>query len=73
LKSFLPESNTSWQKCERSIGFKGLIFLLTTNQERGIFYAFYKDLYAVTLEYLDEAVKPIAYKSEEKIVKGSPF
>jgi hypothetical protein len=31
------------------------------------------DIQAVTLEYLDEAGKPIPYKSEEKIVKVSPF
>jgi len=31
------------------------------------------DIQAVTLEYLDEAGKPIPYKSEEKIVKVNPF
>jgi len=31
------------------------------------------DIQAVTLEYLDEAGKPIPYKSEEKAVKVSPF
>jgi hypothetical protein len=31
------------------------------------------DIQAVTFEYLDEAGKPIPYKSEEKIVKVSPF
>jgi hypothetical protein len=31
------------------------------------------DIQAVTLEYLDEAGKPIAYKPDEKIVKVSPF
>jgi uncharacterized membrane protein len=31
------------------------------------------DIQAVTLEYLDEAGKPIPYKSEEKIVKVSSF
>ena len=31
------------------------------------------DIQAVTLEYLDETGKPIPYKSEEKIVKVSPF
>ena len=31
------------------------------------------DIQAVTLEYLDEAGKPIPYKSEEKVVKVSPF
>jgi len=31
------------------------------------------DIQAVTLEYLDEAGKPIPYKSEEKIEKVSPF
>ena len=31
------------------------------------------DIQAVTLEYLDEAGKPIPYKPEEKIVKVSPF
>ena len=31
------------------------------------------DIQAVTLEYLDEAGKPIPYKSEEKEVKVSPF
>ena len=31
------------------------------------------DIQAVTFEYLDEAGKPIPYKSEEKIVKVYPF
>jgi len=31
------------------------------------------DIQAVTLEYLDEAGKPIAYKPDEKIVKVYPF
>jgi hypothetical protein len=31
------------------------------------------DIQGVTLEYLDEAGKPIPYKSEEKIVKVNPF
>jgi len=31
------------------------------------------DIQAVTLEYLDEAGRPIPYKSEEKVVKVSPF
>ncbi|HUL23088.1 MAG TPA: hypothetical protein VLZ10_16655 [Thermodesulfobacteriota bacterium] len=31
------------------------------------------DIQAVTLEYLDEAGKPIPYKPEEKIVKVYPF
>jgi hypothetical protein len=31
------------------------------------------DIQAVTLEYLDEAGKPIAYKSEEKMSKVYPF
>jgi len=31
------------------------------------------DIQAVTLEYLDEAGKPIPYTPEEKIVKVSPF
>ena len=31
------------------------------------------DIQAVTFEYLDEAGKPIPYKSDEKIVKVSPF
>ena len=31
------------------------------------------DIQALTLEYLDEAGKPIPYKPEEKIVKVSPF
>ena len=31
------------------------------------------DIQAVTLEYMDEAGKPIPYKPEEKIVKVSPF
>jgi hypothetical protein len=39
-----------------------------TNQTKGLL-----DIQAVTLEYLDEAGKPIAYKSDEKIVKVSPF
>ena len=31
------------------------------------------DIQAVTLEYMDDAGKPIAYKPEEKIVKVYPF
>ena len=31
------------------------------------------DIQAVTLEYLDEAGKPIPYKTDEKIVKVYPF
>ena len=31
------------------------------------------DIQAVTFEYLDEAGKPIPYKSEEKIAKVYPF
>jgi len=31
------------------------------------------DIQAVTLEYLDEAAKPIPYKPDEKIVKVYPF
>jgi hypothetical protein len=39
-----------------------------TNKTKGLL-----DIQAVTLEYLDEAGKPIAYKSEEKIAKVYPF
>ena len=39
-----------------------------TNQTKGLL-----DIQAVTLEYLDEAGQPIAYKSDEKISKVSPF
>ena len=39
-----------------------------TNQSKDIL-----DIQAVTLEYLDEAGKPIPYKPEEKIVKVYPF
>jgi len=39
-----------------------------TNKSKNIL-----DIQAVTLEYLDEAGKPIPYKSEEKIVKVYPF
>ena len=39
-----------------------------TNQTQGLL-----DIQAVTLEYLDEAGKPIAYTPEEKISKVSPF
>jgi len=39
-----------------------------TNQTKGLL-----DIQAVTLEYLDEAGKPIAYKSEEKMAKVYPF
>jgi hypothetical protein len=39
-----------------------------TNKSKNIL-----DIQAVTLEYLDETGKPIPYKSEEKIVKVSPF
>jgi hypothetical protein len=39
-----------------------------TNKTKGLL-----DIQAVTLEYLDEAGKPIAYKSEEKMSKVYPF
>jgi hypothetical protein len=39
-----------------------------TNKSRDIL-----DIQAVTLEYLDEAGKPIPYKPDEKIVKVYPF
>ncbi|MGD0627353.1 MAG: hypothetical protein ABSB32_21960, partial [Thermodesulfobacteriota bacterium] len=39
-----------------------------TNKTKGLL-----DIQAVTLEYLDEAGKPIAYKSEEKMAKVYPF
>jgi hypothetical protein len=39
-----------------------------TNKTKGLL-----DIQAVTLEYLDEAGKPIAYKSEEKMDKVYPF
>jgi hypothetical protein len=39
-----------------------------TNKSKNIL-----DIQAVTLEYLDEAGKPIAYKPDEKIVKVYPF
>jgi hypothetical protein len=39
-----------------------------TNKTNGLL-----DIQAVTLEYLDEAGKPIAYKSAEKITKVYPF
>jgi hypothetical protein len=39
-----------------------------TNQTKGLL-----DIQAVTLEYLDEAGKPIAYKAAEKMTKVYPF
>ena len=39
-----------------------------TNKTKGLL-----DIQAVTLEYLDETGKPIAYKPEEKIAKVYPF
>jgi hypothetical protein len=42
--------------------------LKITNKSRDIL-----DIQAVTLEYLDEAGKPIPFKPEEKIEKGYPF
>jgi hypothetical protein len=39
-----------------------------TNKTKGLL-----DIQAVTLEYLDEAGKPIAYKPEEKMSKVYPF
>jgi len=39
-----------------------------TNQTKGLL-----DIQAVTLEYLDEAGKPIAYKPTEKMTKVYPF
>ena len=39
-----------------------------TNKSKGVL-----DIQAVTLEYLDEAGKPIPYKSEERIAKVYPF
>lgn len=39
-----------------------------TNKTKGLL-----DIQAITLEYLDETGKPIAYKPEEKIAKVYPF
>ena len=39
-----------------------------TNKSKGVL-----DIQAVTLEYLDEAGKPIPYKSDERIAKVYPF
>jgi hypothetical protein len=47
-------------------GLKGKIKI--TNKSKDVL-----DIQAVTLEYLDEAGKPIPYKSDEKIVKVYPF
>ena len=47
-------------------GLKGSIKI--TNKSKDIL-----DIQALTLEYLDEAGKPIPYKTDEKIVKVYPF
>ena len=58
--------NTASKEIVETPSLKGNIKI--TNKSKDIL-----DIQAVTLEYLDEAGKPIPYKSEEKIVKVYPF
>ena len=58
--------NTASKEIVETPSLKGNIKI--TNKSKDIL-----DIQAVTLEYLDEAGKPIPYKPEEKIVKVYPF
>ncbi len=58
--------NTASKEIVETPNLKGNIKI--TNKSKDIL-----DIQAVTLEYLDEAGKPIPYKPEEKIVKVYPF
>ena len=58
--------NTASKEMVETPTLKGNIKI--TNKSKDIL-----DIQAITLEYLDEAGKPIAYKPDEKIVKVYPF
>ena len=58
--------NTASKEMVETPSLKGSIKI--TNKSKDIL-----DIQALTLEYLDEAGKPIPYKPEEKIVKVYPF
>ena len=58
--------NTATKEIIETPTLKGNIKI--TNKSKDIL-----DIQAVTFEYMDDAGKPIAYKSEEKIVKVYPF
>jgi hypothetical protein len=58
--------NTATKEIVETPTLKGSIKI--TNKSKDIL-----DIQAVTFEYMDDAGKPIAYKSEEKIVKVYPF
>ena len=58
--------NTASKEIVETPSLKGNIKI--TNKSKDIL-----DIQAVTLEYLDEAGKPIPYKTDEKIVKVYPF
>ena len=58
--------DTASKEIVETPGLKGHIKI--TNKSKDIL-----DIQAVTLEYLDEAGKPIPFKPEEKIEKGYPF
>ena len=58
--------NTASKEIVETPSLKGNIKI--TNKSKDIL-----DIQAVTLEYLDEAGKPIPYKPDEKIVKVYPF
>jgi len=58
--------NTATKEIIETPGLKGNIKI--TNKSKDIL-----DIQAITLEYMDDAGKPIAYKSDEKIVKVYPF
>jgi hypothetical protein len=65
LKVAMTVDTTSWEMTETP-SLKGNIKI--TNISKDIL-----DIQGVTLEYLDEAGKPIAFSSGEKISKASPF
>lgn len=58
--------NVASKEIVETPGLKGSIKI--TNQSKDIL-----DIQAVTLEYLDEAGKPIPFTSEEKVAKVYPF
>ena len=58
--------NTASQEVVETPSLRGNVKI--TNKSKDVL-----DIQAITLEYLDEAGKPIAYKPDEKIVKVYPF
>ena len=58
--------NIASKKIVETPSLKGSVKI--TNKSKDVL-----DIQAITFEYLDEAGKPIPYKSEEKIVKVYPF